>query len=432
MENYQRIVDYLFQLQRAGVKWSLDNIRVLLSELGRPERSWPSVHIAGTNGKGSTAAILESILIQSGRKVGLYTSPHLLDFTERIRVNRQPIPQEAVIDFTAMIRSCVERIQPSFFEVSTAMAFWYFREQGVDIAILETGMGGRLDSTNVVSPLATAITPVDMDHQNYLGNTLEEIAAEKAGIIKPGVVCLTNNHDPRILRVLEQKCKKTGSSFENIFDNSACSFRQLLLYGSYVDLRYRSWNLSNIFLSLAGLHQSENALLALAIAWHLQESFPVSERSIQKGLASVAWRGRLDLVSASPPVIVDVSHNPAGVKKSLDFVHRFFPKTAIRAAVYLQDDKDYVEVGKLLAGGCQRVYVIPLSTRAPLPPEKLYEAITAAGGTAQILDNFSQLLDLIQQTTADNQPWLLIGSHYLAGEAYRQLNCSITNVELQV
>jgi len=189
MTEYQRTTSYLFKLERFGIKLGLDNINSLLDFLDHPHRKWQSIHIAGTNGKGSTAAMLESVFIDAGLKVGLYTSPHLVDFTERIRINRIPITKKDVIEFTNRMKPVIESIAPSFFEVATAMAFWYFDKENVDLAIVEVGMGGRLDSTNVIYPVATIINSIGYDHQYYLGRTIREIAREKAGILKKNVPC---------------------------------------------------------------------------------------------------------------------------------------------------------------------------------------------------------------------------------------------------
>ena len=220
MTAYQETLNFLFGLQRVGIKLGLENIRTLLNAIDNPQLNYPTIHLAGTNGKGSTAAMLTAILRESGYRVAQYTSPHLIDFSERIQVNGQPIPESEVVQFTRQIRPLVEKIQSSFFEVTTALAFWYFAKQQPDIAIIETGLGGRLDATNTLQPLLTLITPIDFDHQIFLGNTIRQIAAEKAGIIKSGVPCLTNNCVPEVLDVLKTTCTERGASFTNVLLNS--------------------------------------------------------------------------------------------------------------------------------------------------------------------------------------------------------------------
>ncbi|MFQ5582913.1 MAG: bifunctional folylpolyglutamate synthase/dihydrofolate synthase, partial [Calditrichia bacterium] len=325
MSDYKAITTYLFGLQRFGIKLGLDNIKALLNAIGNPQNKWQSIHIAGTNGKGSTAAMLESILIEAGYRVGLYTSPHLVDFTERIRINRATIPQNEVIEFTLKIKPLVEQIQPSFFEVTTAMAFWYFAKEKIDLAILETGLGGRLDSTNVVNPLITAITPIDFDHQKYLGNTIEKIAQEKAGVLKPGVPCVTNNRNKRICEVIRNKCADAGAKYINIFDVCFLQINSSNLEGISFDFRYSNFSLKNLALNLCGEYQVDNAALALGTVLNLKNKINITEKNIYDGLKDVLWRGRIDLVSRKPNIVIDVSHNSSGFEKTLSFINQIFP-----------------------------------------------------------------------------------------------------------
>ena len=207
MSKYQETLQYLFNLQLAGIKLGLDNVSALLKYMDNPQKKWPAVHVAGTNGKGSTAAFLFSILQQAGLRVGLYTSPHLVDFSERIRVNNQRITWEEIVDYTQRIKPQIDKNNNTFFEATSAIAFQFFADQRVDIAVIETGLGGRLDATNLVDPLITVITPIGYDHQQYLGDTIQQIAEEKAGIIKQGVSCVTNNNSPMTLEVFQKVCK---------------------------------------------------------------------------------------------------------------------------------------------------------------------------------------------------------------------------------
>ncbi|MEL6824434.1 MAG: folylpolyglutamate synthase/dihydrofolate synthase family protein, partial [Calditrichota bacterium] len=320
-ESYNALLDRLFGLQRAGIKYTLDNIQQLLEYIGNPHQKWPAIHIAGTNGKGSTANILASILKAAGYRTGLYTSPHLVNFTERIRVNGIEITSEAVTQFMDIIQPAIDQIKPSFFEVTTAMAFWELARQEVDIAVIETGLGGRLDSTNVIEPLISVITPIGIDHSDYLGNTLEAIAAEKAGIIKANRPCITSNRDQNILKVFQKKCKDNHSSFRNIFDYIDYRILSEELDGSH----FQYWTNTNpepesYFLSLAGIHQIENALLAIGTLDMLSDNLSISSKAIVEGLSSVSWRGRLDVIHREPKVIVDVSHNSEGIAGTIAFL----------------------------------------------------------------------------------------------------------------
>ncbi len=423
-KRYQDTVSYIFGLQRYGVKWSLDNIRALLDAVDNPHLVWPAIHIAGTNGKGSTAAITESILLQEGYNVGLYTSPHLVDFTERIRVNRELIAKSDVVTFTDMIRPVIARVQPSFFEVTTAMAFWYFARRKVDIAVIETGMGGRLDSTNVVNPLATIITRVGMDHQQYLGNTIGEIAGEKAGIIKAGIPCITTRQKAEALTILREICKKKGSDLIECADNYSYRLSKEALGGTHFELFTTQNGWLNLHLNLTGSHQVENALMAIAAIEAIQDSFLVSADAIVAGINDVIWSARIDLVSTAPNIMIDVSHNADGVEKTLSVIHQHYSAEKIKAITYLQEDKDYQDIARLLTKGTKEIFIVQLKTGKPLNPELYRKAIENEGGKVRIIPGFEDMKELIFADRGSTDLWLIIGSHFLAGEAYLNLEFS--------
>jgi dihydrofolate synthase/folylpolyglutamate synthase len=422
--NYQDIIGYLFGLQRFGIKLGLENIRALLKPLGNPQNRWSCIHIAGTNGKGSTAAMLESVLLKAGHKVGLYTSPHLVDFKERIRINRNPIPQEDVVEFTVKTRSHIEQINPSFFEVTTAMAFWYFAKNDINIAILESGLGGRLDSTNVVTPIFSLITPIDYDHQKYLGNNLSDIAFEKAGIIKPRVTCLTNNKDQIVNSVLEKKCKELGAEFLNVYKNCKFKIGSLKLKGTIFDFKNVSHELKNIYINLAGEYQVENALLALEGLLLFENELGITESHIYQGFEDIVWRGRIDLVSREPNIVIDVSHNASGFEKTLTFLKKFFPKEKINVITFLQEDKDSQKIGELLNNHTKNIFITNIKLGKPADPSFLCSSIKEQGGSVRILDTFEEAEERISEERNNNNLWLIIGSHYLAGEAYKKLQLS--------
>lgn len=360
-ESYQETLNYLFGLQRFGIKLGLTNITILLRELGDPHVGLPAVHIAGSNGKGSTAAFLTSILRQGGWRVGLYTSPHLIDFTERIQVDGQPISVSRVVELTKHIRAVVERlisqgkielsspahplpkeIDPekatiTFFEFTTAMAFLYFREKGVDIAVIETGLGGRLDATNVIDPLLSLITPISLEHKQYLGNTLRQIAAEKAGIIKPRRPLFTSAHQPVVLEVFRRRCQELNSSFY-IWRKDFSARRR---GPQVIDFQGRRNFWSNLTLGLLGNHQVINASLALAAAEALGEfGFPLDGEQIRKGVREVKWPGRLELVGEKPRILLDGAHNPAATKVLKQALEEGFPRRRLILVLGIMGDKD--------------------------------------------------------------------------------------------
>ncbi len=422
--NYPETITYLFQLQRVGIKYTLDNIQQFMAVLDHPHRAWQAIHIAGTNGKGSTAAMIAAILQHAGLRVGLYTSPHLIDFTERIRINGKPIPRRMVMEFVHRYRPLIETIQPSFFEVATAMAFWYFARESVDLAVIETGMGGRLDSTNIVHPVLTLITPIDFDHQHYLGNTLAAIASEKAGIIKPGIPCLTIAQPDAVWQVLERTAREREAPFIYLPSISQTTLLQSHLQGNRFHLRINDWKLNDLWLNLAGPHQVQNALLAVGTIQQLGNIINDPENAIRKGLQSVRWWGRLEQVAVSPTIIVDVSHNPAGFRTTLQFLKQQFPEKPLAAIVALQEDKNFQEIGKFVARVVDKTIVTRFHHPKALKPEVLLQAIHNHGGNATIFPNLSRAIHEIHRNHGIQHVWIIIGSHYLAGEAYKILQKS--------
>jgi dihydrofolate synthase / folylpolyglutamate synthase len=359
--DYRGSLDYLFGLQRFGIKLGLSNITALLKHLGNPHQDLKALHLAGSNGKGSTAAFLTSVLRQAGCRVGLYTSPHLIDFTERIQVDGVPITEVRVARLTGRIQAVVRAMERSgelwadssafppakdidprkatitFFEFTTAMAFLQFQEAKVDVAVLETGMGGRLDATNVIDPLLSLITPISLEHQQYLGKTLLQIAGEKAGIIKPGRPLLTTARQPRVIELFGRKCQEMGApfyAFGKEFWGKQAGPRVMDFQG----VRHR-WEA--LRLGLAGSHQVLNASLALAAAEILmEEGFPINEERVREGMAGAKWPGRLELVGDSPRVLLDGAHNPAATRALKKALQEEFPRKRLIMVLGIMADKE--------------------------------------------------------------------------------------------
>ena len=292
---------YLFGLEQFGIKFGLDGITAIVDRLGRPDRAYRTVHIAGTNGKGSVTAMVDAALRAAGHRSARYTSPHLVDLTERFVIDGQPIDRNALAQAVSDVRDVVEslrrdgtlEVQPTFFEVTTAVAFELFRRAHVDVAVIEVGLGGRLDATNVVAPSVTAITSIAFDHQLYLGATLEAIAAEKAGIIKPGVPVVVGPLDAAARAVIEQIARTRGA-------------RVIQTSGSDV---------SSIAIGLRGRHQVANAAIASGVLRELnRQNVPIPEAAIAEGIARPGWAGRLDerQLAGGRTILMDAAHNPAG------------------------------------------------------------------------------------------------------------------------
>jgi dihydrofolate synthase/folylpolyglutamate synthase len=317
------------------------------------------------------------------------------------------------------MKDLIEKITPSFFEVATTMAFWYFAKEEIDIAIIEVGLGGRLDSTNVVNPLISIITNIDMDHQKYLGNTIQEIAAEKAGIIKSGIPCITNNRNEQIIEVLSKKCLSNNSELIKINELSEYKIISKDLDGTSFNLKNGPNIFDDLYLNLPGDHQVENAVLAIGTLLCLKNKLKISEKDINSGLRDVLWKGRINLISREPFIIIDVSHNTSGFERTLSFLNNFFPKERLKVITALQEDKDFEKIGDLLSYYSENVYLVNLKLGKPLLPSKLADVLKQKGVNSKIINSINDIESEIRQLKQKNNFWLIIGSHYLAGEAYQ-------------
>jgi dihydrofolate synthase/folylpolyglutamate synthase len=322
--SYTHALDYLYQLQWHGIHPGLERMKELLPLIGHPEKRFRSVHIGGTNGKGSTAAMVTSVLAHAGYKIGLYTSPHLIDFSERIRVSGIPIPAEEIVRLTERVREAMESGAPhltqeiTFFEFTTALAFLYFAESDVDLAVVEVGMGGRFDATNLLTPLVSAITQIDLDHERYLGSSVLEIASEKAGIIKVKTPVVTGASQPEVLSLFEQIAGsreapliRLGHEMKAVHQSSSSPLEK----APSQQFVYHGKRERVVELSLLGRHQIDNAAVSLAILEQLQEKgISMAEKDILKGMKKAKWEGRLEVVRRKPLILLDGAHNQSGAK----------------------------------------------------------------------------------------------------------------------
>ncbi|BFU91885.1 MAG: folylpolyglutamate synthase [Nitrospira sp.] len=340
--SYSSVIEYLYALQKHGIKLGLETMRILLGRIGNPHRSLRVLHIGGTNGKGSTAAMVASILQHSGRRVGLYTSPHLVEFRERIRVNGCMITENQVEEMIARLRAALkDDPEPTFFEMTTALAFLYFSESDVDVAVLEVGLGGRFDATNIVEqPLASAITTIGLDHQEYLGHTEEAIAFEKGGIIKPFVPIVIG----RMGREAEQTLRRIAQ------DRSAPLWqlgRDFAMDGNRPEgLTYRGVTrvVEDLTCGLAGHHQWDNAACALALLEAAgRAGIEADDAAVRDGLRTVSWEGRLEPIDEYPKVVLDGAHNPAAAHALARYLKDFcinHPASRIILVWGMMRDKD--------------------------------------------------------------------------------------------
>jgi dihydrofolate synthase / folylpolyglutamate synthase len=449
--NYEGSVSYLYSLQQQGMKFGLENITRLLLTLNTPQNAFRAIHIAGTNGKGSTCAIVSSILQASGKTTGLFTSPHLLSFTERIRVNGRQISQREVISLIEGIREKIAELgdagfAPTFFEVVTAMAMLHFKRKGVQAAVLETGMGGRLDATNVIHPDVCVITKIGLDHGDYLGDSLEEIAGEKAGIIKYGIPVVLSPQEPEAGAAVQRKAEEKKCPLSVLGNDFFFETRHADLKGSVFDYRDERCELHDLFLPLAGVHQTENAAVAIRSVssfWLKETDAGVRARSfeatVREGLRRVRWKGRLEMVSEDPPVLIDGAHNPqaadvlaAALKEH--FISRF---SGFIFILGIMKDKDIEGILKsLLPLSSHTIVTSPSYHRSASPPVLLeaakalgFENVRLSAGVRDALDQAAELVRAGGSTTPHRpkgnrsshtcpQPLIVItGSFYLLGEA---------------
>jgi dihydrofolate synthase / folylpolyglutamate synthase len=340
-------------------KFGLENIAALAAALDDPQLKIPCAHIAGTNGKGSTAAMLESILRASGLRTGLYTSPHLERINERVRINGEPISDENFAAAWAQIRGPIESLMaagklaahPTFFECVTAMAFVAFADAGVDFTVYEVGMGGRFDATNIVQPAVAVITAIDFDHEAYLGHSIEEIAAEKAGIIKPGGWVVNSAGRPEARVVIAQRCKDVGARLVEVEEvwNIGEVKTSGGFYSTVVSPKDSPAKKIAIAPQLSGRFQLQNALTAATAAWLLRErGLPVTGESIERGIAAARWPGRLERISSRPDVYLDGAHNPSGARELLKFWEENFAGRRIVLVYGAMRDKAVDEIAGLL------------------------------------------------------------------------------------
>ncbi len=423
---YTDAINYLYSLQKHGIKLGLDNPMRLLSALGKPQNSFPSIHIAGTNGKGSTSVMIASILKMAGYKVGLFTSPHIVSFTERIRVNGEEIAEQEVIELTSEIRDIVVRMEdfsPTFFEFVTAMAFLYFMRKGVDRAVVETGMGGRLDATNVIFPEVSAITSVSCDHKEFLGNSLTDIAREKAGIIKERVPVVTASQEPEVMNVIETKAVEKGSKVFAYGRDFSSVMKTEDIDGITFDYSGDK-RFENLHVSLIGGHQLENASVALKTIEIVSKKSShhasrITHHAIRNGLGDTRWPGRLEIVGDNPPILVDGAHNPAAsrafaVALRKIFLHRYKRIILILGIMGDKDIKGIME--PVLPVASEIILTAPAYGRAATP-RVLSEHALSLGFSSRTAGSVADAISMARGLYRKGDLIVITGSFYTIGEA---------------
>ena len=411
MSSYQKSLDFIYNLRGAEIDLRLERVAQALSLFDNPQDRFKVCHIAGTNGKGSTAAMIHSVLSAEGYRVGLYTSPHLSAFTERIRVGKRRITQAAV---TRLVKEIAERMRRAdlcltFFEFATVMAFLHFARQGVEAAVVEVGLGGRLDATNVVQPSVTVITTIARDHERFLGSRIASIAREKGGIIKQGVPLVCGALPPAAKRVINGLARSGGVTVLHWDrDYSAISGGP-----SSFDYRGREWSLEAVELSLCGGYQRHNAGVALASLETLRTALPVREASVRAGLSSVAWPGRFELLPGRPAVILDGAHNHGAVKALVDEIRTRFGRGKVRLLFGSMADKDWPAMLAALSEVSGEVVLTRVPTGRGADPRSLLSAVPRGLPARTVDDPVAAISRLAARRR--NDPILVAGSLYLVG-----------------
>ncbi len=420
MKGYSETLDYLYGLEELGIVFGLESIRWILSLLDNPQDSYQSIHVAGTNGKGSVVSMVSTVLREAGFRTGAYTSPHLISFTERITVDGEPIREEEVVELTQFIKERTDREDNlrtfTFFDFTTALAFVYFERKGVEVAVVEAGLGGRLDSTNVISPLVSVITNVGPDHQDYLGDTVEEIAREKAGIIKKGVPVVTGASGPALAAIRETAADKADLHVLG----EAFSYSKK--GGQTMSYRGIGTSLDNVSVPLRGDHQLFNAALALCVLELLAaRGYPLDEPRIRKGLASTRWPGRLELahpLPGGPPVLYDGAHNPDGARTLAAYLLTEFPDKRKILVFGVMKDKDFKGMlGELLPAVEHVIITRPDIARAAAPAD-----VAPYAPGAFVTDSLKDALEAAFKTATSKDLIVVTGSFYTLGEAKRLLD----------
>lgn len=407
--------------------FDLDRMRHLLKKLGNPETQFRSIHVAGTKGKGSTCAMTAAMLEACGYKVGLYTSPHLIDIRERIQVNGEMISQEDFAHIAKSLEPIVAKMKPmpTYFDVITAIAFKYFADQGVNYAVVETGLGGRLDSTNVLTPEVTAITSISKDHMAQLGNTVEKIAEEKAGIFKPGVPAVTILQEPGVEAVLKRVAERVGSPLDIAGKTIEFSYRfestRPLGPQNRVCLTTPYSKFEHLLVPLMGEHQAVNCGLALSIIDRLKaKGVAIDDSKIIEGLAKTHIAGRMELLNTKPRIVVDGAHNAASIDATMRAIGQHVPYDSLIVIFACCGDKDVSGMLEKISNGADKVIFTRVESVRSADPEELASRYTELyGKMAQVAPNLREALAIAKRAVTKEDLICVTGSFYLVGEAKR-------------
>lgn len=406
-----------------GKKESLNRMQRLLDKIGNPEKALSFVHIAGTNGKGSTASFVSEILIQAKIKTGVFTSPHLEKINERIRINKEFITDEAFITVTEQVaavvdgveRDCGERLFS--FEILTAVALLHFQQQGCDLVVLETGIGGRLDATNTIpTPEVAIVTSIGMDHMRVLGDTLEKIAGEKAGIIKENGTVVLPYFTPSIDQVFTDVAKSKKAALIRTSDKN---LEDLVLTEEGSSFTYKHFQ--EIKVGMVGRHQVSNALLAIETALILKEKgYAITDENIRQGIADTYWPGRMEKIHNDPTIFIDGAHNPEGVVKLRESIESLFPDEKLTLVVGMMKDKEYMRMIEEILPFAKKIYTVSPDPYRGFAARVVAKELKRKGIDAEPFDSVEKVVDFLRAQNDKNEIFVVFGSLYLIGDIKKQ------------
>jgi dihydrofolate synthase/folylpolyglutamate synthase len=413
MDIYSKTLQQIYDLRGGMIDLRLDRMHQALALFDHPENSFSSIHIAGTNGKGSTAAMLHCMLSSAGYRTALYTSPHLVSFTERIRLDGNEIAQDEVVEIAQEIwqKTAAVDVQLTFFEFNTVMAFVYFARRKADVAVVEVGLGGRLDATNVITPVVTAITTISKDHEAYLGPDELSIAREKAGIIKPQIPVVIGKVSEDVAQLLRKIAEERRSP--SYLQGADFSFS--LKDDRFFDYTGIKQHFFDIELALIGRHQRSNASVALAVMELIRDCFPIDEATMRTGLRKVRWPGRFDIMIERPTVVLDGAHNPEGVKALVEELHRRRQGRNVKLLFATMADKDWDIMVRGLSGAVDEVVFTRVNMERSADPRMLAEKLGKQIPHRVITDSRAALKTLLDEAN-DRDLIVVAGSLYLLGE----------------
>ncbi len=431
---YRPALESLYRLRRFGIRPGLETIRLLLGELGHPERAFRSVHLTGSKGKGSTAAIAEAVLRAGGRRTGLFTSPHLVSYRERIRVGGEPIAPAEVVEGLARVADAIETLRrrgtldhpPTFFETTTALAFDHFARQRIDAGVIEVGLGGRLDSTNVLDAPVAVITTIELEHTDILGPTILDIAREKAGILHAGQRGVVGRLPPEARGEIDRRAYSAGIPVWHLGEELTIAERSITERGQRFDLALPSRSFEKLALPLAGTFQPGNAALAVAAAdrFAAELGFRLSTTAVRAGLKGVAWRGRLERLARDPDLYLDVAHTPESARAVAESLGEIAPFNAPEESAVLFGclaGKRIDEMLEALAPVARTLVAVPVASSRTAPPGDVRRI--AAGRFPRVVEaaRAREGLTLARAATGPGGLTLVVGSDYLVGELLREL-----------